>query len=707
MVCENCIIENEFDPDIHIIEDGPFDTQAECQANSNSPLAFFSIDIDAPGILSETQDLVITDLVIKLTDQNLIDSVTRQIAGLEPTKYLRGNIVDEFVWYNPEYDYHVDPNSIYFVDDIEALSNNQQNLDSYTIQAGRKLPKNAKVKSQKSPKQPQPDCSGCANTVFIPYFFYGSYCRCADGIAPQKCPTSDCGVYVNTQQAGGSMRRVWNPNTVCIPSPKPAYEWNETFCDWRCPDQPNRTVAEARAYCENQTTFGYYHTFKEETCECTPPTTCAPCSIAVKIRPNKGPNGTGGSGYVSTPGSDCTTCECATNNNLGEPLCGSDGKISNIGSCECECDKSKLCPQAEKVLVNPNLKWTPVMAGANHYPPCACECKDSCSPPFVQNVDDCSCNCPTGPLPVYTCTKNGQTLCVECSSDNEFSNNTCVCECGPITCPPMKAVTRISGGTSSGVEKNPICPCRCPEGDIQCLCSYSSNGNPDGLSGSQVMCPGNKEYIIRQDNGQCDCVCKNPKTNEECGPGKVWNDADCQCKCAPNHAPCLYGQEFNQDTCECECPTAIFNESFVSGTLDQESLQCLYSVTCYRCEECPTGRPRNLAKEIIQGKVCSDFVYDTDKHYFSSCDDCETLDIVTDAELTDPNNITATISKITSTGGAESFDEIEIELVKSNSSECCSEAVLNNVVKRTLYGYSLKSLSTTQIPTNPGTCTEQ
>lgn len=706
MVCENCITENEFDPSIHKIENGPFDTQAECEDSKNSPVAFFSIDVDNPSILSEGQDLVITDLVIKLTDQNLIDSAIRQIAGLEPKKYLRGNIVDAFVWYNPEYDYHVDPNSIYFVDDIEALGNNQQYLDSYKIQAGRQLPGNVTVQNQVAANQPaSEDCDGCPNTVFIPYYIYGSYCRCVDGIAPKPCPKSDCGVYVNTQQSDGSTRRVWNAHTVCVSSPHPDYVWNENLCEWTCPgDNSNKTVAQVKAECENQTTLGKHHTFKEETCECIPPTTCAPCPTNLKRRPNKA---NGDSGYLATPGSPCTLCECRKINNFGEPLCGSGGVIDSADDCSCICSEEKACPEAEKILVNPNLKWTPSIAGADN--PCSCKCENTCSLPFEQNDDTCDCQCISiAGGDVFKCTTNGQILCVQCSSDNQsliYNPSTCTCECGPITCPSMKVVTRISDGTSLGVVRNPICDCRCPEDDIKCLCGYSDNGYPNGNSNVLTECSGDKEYELI--NGQCECVCKNPKTNAECGPGKVWNEQDCKCECAPNHAPCLYGQEFNQDTCECECPSVIFNEGFVSGTLDSESLQCLYEVTCYRCEECPTGRTRNLAREIIQGKSCSDFVYSGDKHYVSDCNDCETLDIVTDAVLTDPNTITATISKITSTGGAESFDEIEIELVKSNPNECCSEAVLNKTVKRTRYGYSLKSVSTTQIPTNPGTCAQQ
>lgn len=693
MTCENCIIENEFDPDIHIIEDGPFDTQAECEDSGNRPVAFFSIDIDTPSILSETQDLVITDLVIKLTDQNLIDSAIRQIAGLEPKKYLRGNIVEEFVWYNPEYDYHVDPNSIYFVD-IEALGNNQQDLDSYRLQAaGRQLPGNVKVKSAVTPNQPASEeaCDGCANTVFVPYYLpFGRSCMCADNTTPKKCITSDCGVYVSTQQADGSTRRVWNPNTVCVNDPPyTAYVWNETLCQWVCPNQQNLSVAQVKAQCENETTLGKSHTFKAETCECIPPTTCAPCPTPLKRRPNKD---NGDSGYLHP----CTLCVCVQTNNFGEPLCGSDGVIDSMDDCSCICSEEKTCPGEEKILVDPSLKWTPSIAGANHYPACSCKCKDTCSPPFVQNEDDCSCNCPTGPLPVYQCTKNGQISCVECNTNANFIYNpsTCTCEC-VVSCQSPK------------IEESPTsCNCICPAGDIQCLCSHSSTGLPDGLSDVQTVCPGDKEYIIRQDNGECECVCKNPKTNAECGPGKVWNDLDCKCECAPNHAPCLFGQEFNEDTCECECPKVIFNESFVSGNLDPDSLKCLYEVTCYRCEECPTGRTRNLAKETIAGKSCSDFEYDGGKSYFNSCDDCEILDIVTDAVLTDPNTITATISKITNTGAGDNFDEIEIELARSNSDECCSEAVLNKTVKRTLYGYSLKSVSTTQIPTNPGTCTQ-
>lgn len=693
MGCENCIIENEFDPSIHKIENGPFDTQAECEDSKNSPVAFFSIDIDTPSIFSEGQDLVITDLVIKLTDQNLIDSAIRQIAGLEPKKYLRGNIVDEFAWYNPEYLYHVDPSSIYFVD-MQALGNNQQDLEPYRLQAGRQLSGNVTVQSAVTPEEP--DCEDCANTVYIGWL---GYCTCSSGTEAQECLTKDCGVYM--PDPNNPKKTIWKEKHVCVqPKPYEGYVWNNIFCEWVCPgNNSSKTVDQVKAECENRSILGLAqssYTFKPETCECVPPTTCAPCKTdgvidPLRCRPLKS-NGQSGYIYVND-NNRCTACKCRENDNFGISLCGPKGKIANTQTCECECNEATACPGDLKELVTVN-KWTPSIEGANLYPPCDCKCKEPCTLPLVQNDDTCECNCPTGPLPVYKCTKNGQTSCVECNTNANFIYNptSCTCEC-VVNCPSPK------------IQESPTsCNCICPAEDIQCLCSYSSNGNPDGLSDSQVMCPDNKEYIIRQNNGQCDCVCKNPKTNEECGPGKVWNEIDCKCECATNHASCLFGQEFNEDTCECECPTAIFNESFVSGTVDQESLQCLYEVTCYRCEECPTGRTRNLAREIIQGKSCPDFVYDIDKHYFNSCDDCETLDIVTDAELTDVNTITATISKITSTGGAESFDEIEIELAKSNPDECCSEAVLNKTVKRTLYGYSLKSVSTTQIPTNPETC---
>ena len=60
------------------------------------------------------------------------------------------------------------------------------------------------------------------------------------------------------------------------------------------------------------------------------------------------------------------------------------------------------------------------------------------------------------------------------------------------------------------------------------------------------------------------------------------------------------------------CPIATFNGSPVSGSAN--SGNCLYEVTCYKCNECPNGRTRQLSFGQIDGKSCSDF------GYISSCE---------------------------------------------------------------------------------------
>jgi hypothetical protein len=61
------------------------------------------------------------------------------------------------------------------------------------------------------------------------------------------------------------------------------------------------------------------------------------------------------------------------------------------------------------------------------------------------------------------------------------------------------------------------------------------------------------------------------------------------------------------------CPTAIFNGSPVSGSSDGSG-NCLYEVTCYKCDECPSGRTRQLSLGRINGKSCSNF-----GQYASAC----------------------------------------------------------------------------------------
>ena len=66
----------------------------------------------------------------------------------------------------------------------------------------------------------------------------------------------------------------------------------------------------------------------------------------------------------------------------------------------------------------------------------------------------------------------------------------------------------------------------------------------------------------------------------------------------------------------------LFNNSVVQGVWNGQD--CLYTVTCYQCDECPTGRTRNLKKEQIQNKKCSDFTNSTTKaRYVASCEECE------------------------------------------------------------------------------------
>lgn len=102
MSCDTCLPESFLNPDDHIILGGPFNSLEECINSNHSPIAYFTI--------SDSQN----QLVIQLTDENLIDSARKQIIGLEPKKHIMGNIIKSTIWYNPDYSYYFDPSSISF-----------------------------------------------------------------------------------------------------------------------------------------------------------------------------------------------------------------------------------------------------------------------------------------------------------------------------------------------------------------------------------------------------------------------------------------------------------------------------------------------------------------------------------------------------------------------------------------------------------------
>lgn len=103
MTCENCIRQNEIDPNIHIISGGPFDSQQECLNSEPKSKAYFIVE-----------DIGSRNFVIELDNIDLIDSARKQIIGLEPKKHIIGNIVKSTIWYNPDYSYYMDPTSISF-----------------------------------------------------------------------------------------------------------------------------------------------------------------------------------------------------------------------------------------------------------------------------------------------------------------------------------------------------------------------------------------------------------------------------------------------------------------------------------------------------------------------------------------------------------------------------------------------------------------
>lgn len=103
MTCENCIKQNEIDPNIHIISGGPFDSQQECLNSESKNKAYFIVE-----------DIGSRNFVIELDNIELIDSARKQIIGLEPKKHIMGNIVKSTIWYNPDYSYYIDPSSISF-----------------------------------------------------------------------------------------------------------------------------------------------------------------------------------------------------------------------------------------------------------------------------------------------------------------------------------------------------------------------------------------------------------------------------------------------------------------------------------------------------------------------------------------------------------------------------------------------------------------
>ena len=61
------------------------------------------------------------------------------------------------------------------------------------------------------------------------------------------------------------------------------------------------------------------------------------------------------------------------------------------------------------------------------------------------------------------------------------------------------------------------------------------------------------------------------------------------------------------------CPTANFNGGTVYGSANNSG-NCVYEITCYKCDECPSGRTRNLSFKQIDGKSCSNF-----GQYVSAC----------------------------------------------------------------------------------------
>lgn len=93
-----------------------------------------------------------------------------------------------------------------------------------------------------------------------------------------------------------------------------------------------------------------------------------------------------------------------------------------------------------------------------------------------------------------------------------------------------------------------------------------------------------------------------------------------------------YWDQFNCEWKDKSCEKIIFNGSEVAGEFipGRTSLglgECKYSVTCYACEECPSGKTLELSKSEAEGKSCQDLSHEG-LSLFSSCEECEECDPV-------------------------------------------------------------------------------
>jgi hypothetical protein len=87
------------------------------------------------------------------------------------------------------------------------------------------------------------------------------------------------------------------------------------------------------------------------------------------------------------------------------------------------------------------------------------------------------------------------------------------------------------------------------------------------------------------------------------------------------------------------CPSVTFNNSQLTGFFDIPTQECLYTITCYECSECPQGRSVSVNAERINSKSCSDFTAtDTGKSYVSNCSQCPTTTTTTPCPVVIFNN---------------------------------------------------------------------